>query len=482
MTNIPVGLEVVYTNASMTDAESYAATAVFKDNANYNIIGNIPSLDWKIVPATVILTPNDAQSGEYGSIPALTYTLSKDVSVTGAPALVYDEDYNVGSYAIILGNLESADSNYVIVLNSEVVEFRIIPKKVHVIIEDQTAVYTGNEPSVDYTLSEDVDVTGKLSMGNVYDASVYSIAIGTLAVGTNYELVMPENTATFTITAKSISDANVDVKDVIYDGKAKTPAFTVRIDGETLTAADYTASYHQNTDVGTASIVIEGKGNYEGVITREFAIKPVDVFIGDAIIEEDKPKVEINETVAGEGIPDTVFQELSGEGKTLVIDVVDEDGAVLYSWTFEGEYEEGKEMDFKASITFEEPDEDLNGLLEGAGVDKSILLKFAASGEFPMTTSVRYYVGNEFESGTMLSLYFFNTESNKLEELGQFEVDRNGYVTFALEHCSYYVLGELFDSDDGGAGAGSNYTLYIGAAVALIAAIVAIVFMMKRRG
>lgn len=58
-----------------------------------------------------------------------------------------------------------------------------------------------------------------------------------------------------------------------YDGNAKTPAVTVRDGRKTLRVnSDYTLSYKNNVNAGTASVVITGKGDYEGSITKEFTI------------------------------------------------------------------------------------------------------------------------------------------------------------------------------------------------------------------
>lgn len=59
----------------------------------------------------------------------------------------------------------------------------------------------------------------------------------------------------------------------IYDGKAKTPAVTVKLDGKTLVLnTDYTVSYSNNVNVGTAKVTIAGKGNYTGSTTASFTI------------------------------------------------------------------------------------------------------------------------------------------------------------------------------------------------------------------
>ncbi len=58
-----------------------------------------------------------------------------------------------------------------------------------------------------------------------------------------------------------------------YDGKAKTPAVTVTLNGKTLTLnTDYTVAYTNNINVGTAKATVTGKGNYKGSVTKTFSI------------------------------------------------------------------------------------------------------------------------------------------------------------------------------------------------------------------
>ena len=61
----------------------------------------------------------------------------------------------------------------------------------------------------------------------------------------------------------------------IYNGKAKKPVVTVTAGVKTLTKkADYTVSYKNNVNVGTASVVITGTGDYTGSVTITFKILP----------------------------------------------------------------------------------------------------------------------------------------------------------------------------------------------------------------
>ena len=77
------------------------------------------------------------------------------------------------------------------------------------------------------------------------------------------------------IEKKTISSNNVALSQTsyTYDGKAKKPTVTVK-DGNTVLkeGTDYTVTYSNNVNVGTAKVIVTGKGNYTGTVTKEFTI------------------------------------------------------------------------------------------------------------------------------------------------------------------------------------------------------------------
>ena len=129
-------------------------------------------------------------------------------------------------------------------------------------------------------------------------APTVKIGSTTLKSGTDYTLSYKNNTnvgtATITITGKgnytgtrtatfkvvpaSLSKATVStIADQTYTGRALKPAPMVKIGSTTLkSGTDYTLSYKNNTNVGTATITITGKGNYTGTRTATFKVVAAD--------------------------------------------------------------------------------------------------------------------------------------------------------------------------------------------------------------
>ena len=113
-----------------------------------------------------------------------------------------------------------------------------------------------------------------------------------------------------------------------YDGKAKTPSVTVKLDGKTLSLnTDYTVSYSNNINVGTAKATVTGKGNYTGSKTAEFTItkapeQPKKIDISKASITLSKTSY----TYDGKAKTPSVTVKL--DGKTLSLNT---DYTVAYS-------------------------------------------------------------------------------------------------------------------------------------------------------
>ncbi|MBE7003429.1 MAG: Ig domain-containing protein [Ruminococcaceae bacterium] len=80
-------------------------------------------------------------------------------------------------------------------------------------------------------------------------------------------------TCTVTVSPKSITPTvTLSATSYSYDGTAKKPSVTVNGGNTPLTSSDYTVSYANNTDPGTATATVTLKGNYTGTATAKFQI------------------------------------------------------------------------------------------------------------------------------------------------------------------------------------------------------------------
>jgi endoglucanase len=75
---------------------------------------------------------------------------------------------------------------------------------------------------------------------------------------------------------RSIEGCTITIPTTLYnyDGKAKKPTVTVEYGTKTLKKdTDYTVKYSNNTNAGTATVTITGKGNYTGSVKKTFTIR-----------------------------------------------------------------------------------------------------------------------------------------------------------------------------------------------------------------
>ena len=78
------------------------------------------------------------------------------------------------------------------------------------------------------------------------------------------------------IKIQSITKCNLTgIKNKKYNGKKQTQLIVVVFENKILrNEIDYSISYKNNKNVGTATVIITGKGNYTGTVTKTFKINP----------------------------------------------------------------------------------------------------------------------------------------------------------------------------------------------------------------
>ena len=79
-------------------------------------------------------------------------------------------------------------------------------------------------------------------------------------------------------SGSSISNATIEVENQVYTGKSRRPEVVVK-DGDKVLAegTDYTVSYSNNKEIGTANVTVKGMNDYVGSAKTTFSILPQDV-------------------------------------------------------------------------------------------------------------------------------------------------------------------------------------------------------------
>ncbi|MBR4049263.1 MAG: leucine-rich repeat domain-containing protein [Clostridia bacterium] len=155
-----------------------------------------------------------------------------------------------------------------------------IPVSTFVIAPIPNQTYTGSE--IEPELS--VKVSGKPLEKSTDFTVKYTdnVNVGTAkATVKGKDIYKPlTSVANFTIITASISQASVaEIPTQSYTGQAVEPTLTVTCGGNILKEGkDYTAEYKNNTQVGTATVVLKGTGNYSGSLSVNFTVKQLSFF------------------------------------------------------------------------------------------------------------------------------------------------------------------------------------------------------------
>lgn len=107
-------------------------------------------------------------------------------------------------------------------------------------------------------------------------------------------------------TSINIQDCTIALNEeqYVYDGTAKEPAVTVSKDGQTLVEnTDYTVSYTNNINAGSATVEIRGIGAYTGVVTKNFLIQKANQTMSvtaskDTITVGERATIQATSTIA----------------------------------------------------------------------------------------------------------------------------------------------------------------------------------------
>lgn len=270
-----------------TDAANNASdTATLKfSSANYNeasgtltikiIDKNTDADTLKIdVPATVTygdtVTPSVGESKPAGAGDVTFKFFDKDGNQ------VSDQPFPVGKYKVT-ASCEDADTIYTAEKEFEVVARELTEENVTF---GENLVYTGNELTQTVTvtvggkeLTKDTDYTVTGLTGT--EPGSYPVTV----TGTgNYTGTV---TKSFEIAKADISSAEItyDAGPYGYTGKEWKPEVTVSFNSATLTAGnDYTVSYENNINAGTAKIIITGIGDhFTGLTEKTFTINSAEI-------------------------------------------------------------------------------------------------------------------------------------------------------------------------------------------------------------
>ena len=202
------------------------------------------------------------------TIPTSEYTVSYSNNVNVGTATVTITDKNGGNYVV------SGSTTFQITASPATLTPPSVKTGLVYSGSAQELINAGSSTTgeIQYSL-DDGDYSTAIPKGT--DAKTYTVYYRVKG-DANHSDTTPA-TLTVTISPKTVNNPTITLSETsfIYDGKEKKPTVTVEDGNTTIPASEYTVSYSNNINVGTATVTItdnEG-GNYIVSGTASFEIK-----------------------------------------------------------------------------------------------------------------------------------------------------------------------------------------------------------------
>ena len=322
------------TNAAESTAENApTATVKFKGNYAGNDVTKTFTIDPKNISAAVLGGLNTTYNP--GSRPVPTVTLDGKTLVEGNDkdyTLSYDETTTSGSLIITVtgrGNYTGSKQAIVAVLGTSDTTAPVISG-----VSNGGTYHEAKAITVTDTNLEKVEIYQGTTLANTLTPAEgtttvsTTLALSDTAYGIKaYDKVGNKTEFTVTVTKKSIAASMITIAgadNIVFDGTAKTPTITVK-DGSTTIAADqYTLSWENNTNAGTATVKVTMNSDaaYKGEATKTFTIKPKTITSSSAIQDI------ADQTYTGGLIEPTITVK---DGETTLEEGTTKDYTVIYS-------------------------------------------------------------------------------------------------------------------------------------------------------
>lgn len=309
--------DIIYdNNTNVTTADSMAE-AVITGKGNYaGTVTKKFAISKRVIDISkAVITITDKVPVEYNPAgaaePAVTVSLGGELLPEDTYIVSYQNNKNAGKATITVTG--TGEYKGVVTTNFEITQLDISGGEIT--LENDSYGYTGDEikPAVTGITVRGMDITPGSDFDVAYSNNVKAgkadVTV-TARANSNYKGIIKGQ---FTITASDISEAKVQAADQEYTGSELKPVVTVYVGERKLAAeTDYTVEYSDNINVGKASILVTGTGNYTGAVKGSFAITAKSigtavVTVADQIYTGEKLTPEVIVTLDGKVLPATEY-------------------------------------------------------------------------------------------------------------------------------------------------------------------------------
>ena len=283
-----------------------------------------------------LITAGETSSGTMSYSSAKDGEYSETPFPTGKDAGIYEVWYKVTEGETLLAG-------------PDCVEVEIARAPVTVTADNKSKVFGETDPALTYEavgLINGESLTGALTRAEGENVGSYAITQGTLTNENNPNYGITFTEGTLTVNPADISAATAEQVDAFtYNGRARTPVFSVTLDGTELTANDCDIEVSSQTNAGEYAATITGKGNYTGTVSNaKWTIDKAAVTItaNSYTIKVGKPlptfEYKVSGLVNNETMPITVTVSCaatnSDNAGTFPIRVSGEDESTNYEYNY----------------------------------------------------------------------------------------------------------------------------------------------------
>ena len=245
--------------------------------------------------------------------------------------------------------------------------------------------------------------------------------------GTSFIHANDEETKVNAVAASADASGDVD-----YDASGDASG-DVDIDasGDASGDVDVDASGDASGDASKDDIkdtAAGGDGSYSA--TADLSTEDVVDFIKEENVKEPTINVEKNDQT----VKKEIFKAAKDASKPIVINVVNEEKGLNYSFKFAAI--ENENVDMNLDLTISKVDKALDVVIPSNV--QALEFNFAHHGNLPGKATVSAKVKGISDGNAYL--YYLNEETGKLELISNKVTIKDGVVTFEIEHCSKYVV------------------------------------------
>ena len=317
-------------------------------------------------------------------------------------------------------------------------------------MQSTTVTVTGNSVgtttikvyAVDVTTYDDEDLTGKTFTINV--------TVTEPTINNNGNKPSTNNSST-----NSNLSQNNDIKTLAVDGfdlvKVDNNNYTLSVSNSVTSIIITATAYDAKAKVSGGGIhkLDVGENNIEIVVTSEsgsknkinvkvtrkdgYYLEDLDSLLSDSGEQDISIIINVDSQISAEQLA-----KIKESGKVVNLNYYDENKKLIYSWSIDGQKIRDTE-EFLTSVSY--ISEYVTEISKLSNYADGLYVNVKHNGNLPEGTKFKLYVGDKFTDGSIVNVYGYDKDENKLELfMDGLTVADEGYIEFDIDQgLSYFV-------------------------------------------